>query len=369
MLVLMPSHAAMQAPSVLTPPNGMVVEVKVGAEWPTSQIPLSPNEPYGFWTSNVERIKGWKVGVGGSAGQAVNFQARRVGEKAEITVSVFRGSRFREFEDVAATYLLGEGESVVVSEVAKFGFVPPTIRAVTVRPVVPDAPVVLNRSQLLHVEVIPYAATIPSFTAKISNRSERAVVGLGWSTVRDGRILQAASQRDTNGRPLILPGETLERDVRLIGIAAWEHPGAFSIDSVVFDDGSFEGRVESAAQTRVLWYSDKATLTRLVPILKAAGAAAPARPDAGELIRAIEAGARTVPSAAADVIAEFPQHPNLHKTLKSSFPKSSSTVTNEMIGILRNLEKAAVGRSDADVNAALAKVVLHFQDWLDRLSK
>src|SRR4051794_5720651 len=92
-----------QSRIVTTIPSGKVVEITKSYSQSPVQIPLTSREPNGFWTSNVDRIKGWTLPEGALPIQVVNFDAKLVGDKAEVRVSVFSGTRFRENDDLIAT--------------------------------------------------------------------------------------------------------------------------------------------------------------------------------------------------------------------------------------------------------------------------
>jgi hypothetical protein len=142
------------------------------------------------------------------------------------------------------------------------------------------------------------------------------------------------------------------------------------VETVVFDDGSYEGRVEGAAQLLAWRYSERATLAKIMPVLRSAVAAAPTRPDIPALLQTIDANSRSVSRPDVEAfLAKFPEHKQLHKKFEGWLQPSSPIVMNEVSGALRNLDKAGAGRTDADVNAALAAITDHLQKWLDRLSK
>jgi hypothetical protein len=76
-----------QGSIVAVMPNGRVLEIDLRSASPPAKIPLSSQDPNGFWTSNIDRIKGWTLPQGAIPIQVVNFQAKLVGEKAELRVS------------------------------------------------------------------------------------------------------------------------------------------------------------------------------------------------------------------------------------------------------------------------------------------
>jgi hypothetical protein len=215
MFTIAPVRSSAQASAVLTVPSGLVLELDTRRGQPPTQIPLSSREPNGFWGSNFDRIKGWQLPAGAKATQAVNFEARLVDGKGQLKISVFSGSRFREFVDLIATYSLNEGESATVTELAKYGFEPLPIRMRAVDAAIGNVPAVSTTSQSLQISVAPLAATLPAFSVRIENRSNKAVMGFSWSTSKGGKTEQTAFPRTLDGGRLMAPGQAFEREIRL----------------------------------------------------------------------------------------------------------------------------------------------------------
>lgn len=358
-----------QSDQVVTIPSGLVLEVSTRASGPAAEISLATRTPNGFWTSNIDRIKDFKPATPTAGNQVVNFEAILVDEKAQLKVSIFSGSRFREFEELIATYTLAVGESAEIKELAKFGYIPPRISLKPVAPTIASVPGVSNNSRSLKVTVSPTASTLPSFNAKIRNLSNKPVMGIAMSTARGETIHLTTMQRNLDGSPLIPPGATLEKNIKLVSGRDGQRADTFNIESVVFADGSFEGRVEAAAQFRVYWHTEKAALEGIVPVLRSA-ANASARPDLPALIRMVETAGRNLPRSAVDaMLTEFPDHQPLHKTFEKWFVPGRTVVLQQIVGALRRLDTESARFTDAEVVAAVAELSRQTQEWLDRVSK
>lgn len=351
-------------------PSGRILEVNTRSTLPPVKIPLSSREPNGFWTSNIDRIKDGTSPAGAVAIQAVHFQARLAGEKTELTVSVFSGSRFREKDDLIATYTLSEGESAVVAELAKYGVVPPKVRMVAVEPSIANIPLVVNETKALSVEVSHTIATLPTFVATITNSSKKTVAAFVWHTMAGKKMLVSGMEHDNYARPIISPGRIYERTVPIEERDTDAGDVTFNIGAVLFTDGSYEGDLQAAANIKSFWYSRKDILSKIIPVLRAAVDAAPARPNPSELIAKIESDKRDVaPETLAEFAREFPKDANFRKQGDGRFLAAREAVFNDVVSALRNLEKGAVGRSDDDVNRALATLTKFFEEWLERVSK
>lgn len=351
-------------------PSGRVLEVDLQADKTPQTIALATGTPFGFWTSNIDRIKGWTLPEGAEPIQVVNFQVQLVGEKAELKVSVFSGSRFREKDDLIATYALTVGEFVIVKELAKYGVVPPKIRLVVVEPTIADVPLVVNETRSLTIEAAPAIGTLAIFVSKATNNSKKPVVEFAWHTMSGLKKLGAGIENDRYARPIILPGGFYEHRVGADGRETTAGTFSFSVDAVLFADGSYEGDLKAAANIKAAWYGKRDSLSRIIPILKAAVDAARARPNPPDLIARIQSDKREVLFETLEAFSrEFPKDGNFPTQADPRFKAGRQIVLNEVIGGLRNLEKASLGRTDEEVNKALGTLTKYFEEWLDRISK
>jgi len=302
--------------------------------------------------------------------QAVYFQARLVGEKAELRVSVFSGSRFREKDELIATYTLGEGETVVVSELAKYGVVPTKIRMVSVEPSIANIPLVFNETKALSVELSHTIATLPTFVATVTNSSKKTVMGFVWHTMAGKKMLTSGMAGTRYAEPIMSPGKIYESQIRV----EVRDPGAgdvtFHIDAVLFTDGSFEGDMQSAANIKAYSYGRKDILTKIVTFLKAANDGSTARPNVSELIAKIDSDKRDVaPEILEEFVREFPKDRNFRKQGDGRFKAAREAIVNEVIGGLKYVEQREASHSDDEVKKALVTLTQFFEQWLERVSK
>lgn len=358
------SNSAQQKQALME--GGLVIEVQQQSGRPTPRIPIS-DEPSGFWTLNLDRQPGSKPAEGANAIQAVYFLGRSVNGKAELTVSVFRGSRFREFEDIIARYTLERGQTATVSDIVKYGFEPVTIKAVMIETGMVNVPVVNNRSTSVKVEIFPVLETMPRYVARFTNNSTKPVIGYSARTDKDDAMkVLYPGMFDVYGKTLIEPGKTYERMV------APEYVGVkqYSVNAVVFADCSYEGDTAEAADLFAMMYGRGDRLAKLIPMLKQAVDAAPQRPGAEALITKINSEKSPVAASIVDAFKlRFPNDHQYKGADDKRFTSAGSFVKADIVGALRNLQKAGVGRSDEEVNRAFAALVGHYEGWLARLPK
>lgn len=358
-----PINAQRQKQALLE--GGLVVEVsQLAGKPPMPRIPIH-DEPSGFWTPNLERQAGSKPVEGPDKIQAVYFLGRMVNGKAELTVSVFRGSRFREFEDIIARYTLERGQMATVTEVVKYGFEPVTIKAVFVETGFVNVPIVNNRSTSVKVEIFPVLETMPRFVARFTNNSTKPVIGYSAHHDKSNMPKGFSGLVDPYGKPLIEPGGTYERMVapEMLGVKE------YYVNAVVFADGSYEGDTAEAVDIFALVYGRADKLNKLIPILKKA-ADSSQRPDAEGLIAKINSEKSPVAGSVVDAFTlRFPNDHQYKGAEDRRFISGGNFVKADIVGALRNLQKAGVGRSDAEVNKAFAALVGHYEGWLARLPK
>ncbi len=359
-----------QSKFVTAVPSGKVIEINLRASKPPARVALSSREPHGLWTSAIDRIKEWKLPEGALPIQAVNFQAKLVGDKAEVRVSVFSGKRFRENDILIATHTIGEGETTIITELAKYGVAPVRIKMFNVQPVIANVPVVINKSQSIRTEISPSVSTLPSFFARLTNTSSKHIAAIVWNTRLGEKKLVSAIPQAPYSKPLILPNGVFEMTVPADNPDGSLHNITLTIEAVIFDDGSFEGDAQSAADFRSYVYGRRDALTKILKVLRTYVSAAPARPNIAELIDKIDAQKPGITDESLSAfLNEYPDASNFKPSIDGRLRAASDTVNNEVIGVLRNLKTAAVGRADDDLNQKLSAYVEHLQEWLERLSK
>jgi len=349
-------------------PGGKGLELTLRSSELPTRITLSDKEAHGFWTENVDRSSGSK----GSKDSIpkVDFLARLVDGKTELKVSVFTAAPIRTPENLIATYVIAEGQTVTISELAKFGFVPPKATMVTIDAALADGPRIHNQTRSLQPVLAIDAVPFPMFVLNVRNISAKPVIGFTIRRVKAGRTEGTSVMQGDFGATLLQPGATKERPIIIPAGEARGGDLVFGILAVFFNDGTYEGDTTAAASFLMTEYSRKETLDRLLEVLNATVARFPARVDPKKVISAIRADKDPVNDAVLIRLkTEFPNE----STVEAEFPRRSKSaqdlIRNQAIAALTNLEKAAVGRSDEDVNRAFAGLVKHYQDWADRLPK
>ncbi len=196
------------------------------------------------------------------------------------------GPKYGEKEQTIASYFAREGETVTISETERFGFEPLVLRVVKYqpKPVSEPAPPVLPEvvNPLKSVGFVDLQSEEPashSYKLMLQNLSAKSIVAL---TI--GIQHSHTETIDGAGKPLVLPGETLKTSV---GAADNIGPDTLRptivIQTVLFEDGSYEGDVVTAAEMAARSKARQIQFSRCLPLLQGI----PDQP-AQETIRAIQ---------------------------------------------------------------------------------
>jgi hypothetical protein len=329
-------------------PTGKALEVISSGPSKPALIALSAKSN-GFW-SDFPRFTDWKLPPGEERVQAVSVYAKLVGEKAEVSVSVFRGKRFGETKDQIASFVLAEGESAKVSELARFGIEPCLIRMIRVEPSIANVPLIVNPVASLVAVVVPIVSTLPTFRLRLTNNSEKAILAMVWHTEARGKRLMSSLPQGKLGRALIGPNAEYQLTVDYDNPDPTAVNMSFIIEAVIYEDGSFEG--DSAAASHFLEFVEgrKKALSEILPILRSE--ANTAAPDLAALITRIDAAGEA------------------RSSRKTREDIAFSGVLSDVLAALRALGAASPQATGTDgVRQALLGLTTAYSEWFDRLPK
>jgi hypothetical protein len=161
------------------------------------------------------------------------------------------GPKYGEKEQTIASYFAREGETITISELERFGFEPLVLRVVRYQPKPfpePSAkvlPEVVNA--LKSVAFLDLQSEEPlshSYKLTLQNLALKSIVALTIG------IQQSHTESMEGGlKPLMLPGAIFKTSVGVSASLPPEtSPPTLVIQTVLFDDGSYEGEVVAAAE-------------------------------------------------------------------------------------------------------------------------
>jgi hypothetical protein len=216
----------------------------------------------GGGAANFRRIKAWKPSSKEEIVKSIDF---KIGREADIVIAHLSVTLEKEKVVEVGTYRLRENESVKAEELTKFGVEALVLKVVKAKPdfkdpLPPIAPQILNKTKA--IEVISFYQEAPpfeSFQLSLRNISNKNIIALDlFMPSADGN--GGGGQRSQGGdkaHPVMLPGGI---SVHHIGVSRSGRmtPDGYIPDvalqqtliirTVVFDDGTYEGQAEPAAE-------------------------------------------------------------------------------------------------------------------------
>lgn len=232
----------------------------------------------GSWFGLFGRVKEWQLPTGAQPVSAVRVVPYLDGDTVKVTVSVLRGEKFLDVEDIVGTYTVRENEGIAIDSLRDFGVEPFKLKLIRVAPQTPEVPTVLNKTSSLEVVGIePIVATLPRYKLTLHNLSEKNVSAIRINTMRDGNLSLSGMPQGEEGKPLVETGSFKELNEMMVTraetTAAGYSPAAprgqqIVLATLVFEDGSYEGDPEPAATYRGHTIGNRAELKRIVGLLE-----------------------------------------------------------------------------------------------------
>jgi hypothetical protein len=259
----------------------------------------------------------------------------------------------------------------MVEALSKFGVEPFEIKVVRVAPQTAELPVLVNKTNAVQIVGIePIVSTFPVYALKLHNLSEKNICALYMKTIADGRPMTSMPQ-GKDGEPLIKARDSGELKQPLITLAQSELEGyapaspssqQIVIASAVFEDGSYEGEVESAAMYRSMEAGRMMELKRIVPVLEEALSTHASLEDLRTRITMLSYG---VDDAEVATLAEaFPQIDQ--RKLRASTEVTIHVVRKDLLDELKRLQQSEA--SAIGFQAWLQRTKDRYSNWLSRLS-
>ena len=286
--------------------------------------------------SPVERLPGWEQPAGAAQLIAFKFDNDFEGDAVRIKVALVfddswpaeaPGPKYGRKEQAVGSYLVREGESVKVEDLARFGVEPLTLKVVKAKPKVmqpqpalASTPLVANN--LKAVQVVGIApdqspANRNTYKVRLQNVSRKGITALSLHEEYEGGRSSLTAQGGAE-RPLIAPGDVYEAGFRFNVDRGATPPGHVSdaerqrtlkVGTVIFDDGTYEGEAKTAAAIFAERRGKQVQGARALPLLREM-LAAPSL-DAAAALDKLKSEVESLridadPAAAAELLAQFP---------------------------------------------------------------
>jgi len=272
--------AAAQSQQGRTTPTGFAIEVTYFEGRPPAyeavrRTKLPRGE--GSWFGLFGRDKDWSLPAGAQPVSAVRVVPYLDGETVKVTISVLRGEKFLDLEDMVGTYTVRENEVLAVDSLRDFGVEPFKLKLIRVEPQTSDVPTILNKTKSLEVVGIePIVATFPRYKLTLHNLSDKNISAIKINIMRDGKLDLSGMSQGEEGEPLVKAGSLKELN-EMLATRAEPTAAGYSpvspraqqivIATLMFEDGSYEGEAEPAATYRGHAIGNKTELKRVVALL------------------------------------------------------------------------------------------------------
>ena len=371
------AYAQEQPPQTQTPraPERLVVQVEY-----VKGMPLAYEKvPDCSWFGRFDLTPAAASRAPEDTVQAVDVKTRMDGGLVELKVGVHVGARHFDRLDEVATYHAAAGETVVASDLERFGVKPFRLTVLRVGDTLSAPPAVVNNTQSVEAVVTQFdASPLPRATVTFRNLSQKGVRAVELRQVIDGRARIVSFVMERDGKILMGPGGTYDKRVgATTGRTTQTDFTPTAVESVVvtsavFEDYTYEGDVHAAAQKRAFDEGERLQLPRLVAALREArapGGAATA--DAIKKLRErLNATADDAPARSVDAImkAYAELKPGEREMVESAFSVSMHETRRGLLDELKRFESDfARDPAASDFAAWLKSRRDRYEQWLARL--
>ena len=341
-------------------------------------VPRDASSRSGTWFGRFRKVPGWTANEELPV-YAVDIQPRLAGNVVRVSVVVFLGKKHEEEKEIAV-YTLRQDEKISVEELAQFGVEPFEIILRNVTPPMANIPRVVSKAGSIElVSIEPNRSTLASFKLTVRNLSSKNASALHVRVMRGESTRISHMPQGKDGRPLILAGDVgqvLER----AEIVVAEKPGGYEptypadqiieISTAVFEDGSFEGDVDDAAQFRAFQKGRKFQLTQVVDLLQVAlnDESKPAAALASLRRQVSSLGLKADVKSMQELETEFANVPVKPKrNLKTAVEVAMNGVRRDLLDLIEEFRTKNPNPDFKDLRAWLVETKKRYEAWLARL--
>jgi hypothetical protein len=258
-------------------PTQLLLEIYYNSKLPPAYSTVNGPEVKAkwIWVTRFGRVSDIKA-AGPPIG-AVKLESQFNGETADVRVTLLRGEKGFDQEDLVSIYHIGLGEQRTLKELRAYGVEPFRIKLLNPLPPLPSPPSFENRTKTIDVasvrsENIPR----PAYVITFRNGSDKQLLALRLDSLRDGKPGVTTTFRTEDGKPIIEPGGTGERWFPVM-ITQANNTGGYEpgtaltntiiIRTAVFADLTFEGDVQPACEVEAMLRGERVWLKHVLPLL------------------------------------------------------------------------------------------------------
>lgn len=377
LLAIAPPANAFQNPEP-PPPSGFAIQV-TNRRGQSSHFPFAKGGLKGggsFTLPPGEIVK--RADKDSEQVSLVCLNASYEGDIWKIEVSVVKGEFYDKGRQDVSTHLVREGEKATVREMEQFGVRPFEVAVVRVNQAAASQPEVRNRTESIVVTNVEVTVVPTPYRISLRNLSSKSVFALELNTYSGEQSLALKWPQGTWEHPLIEPGGTHVEDMWSAGRGQatsydWvpEQSTRIEVTTVVFADGTYEGKPYLAAVTRAGAAGSKEQLGRVLPLLQAAresSAGADENPLAG-LKRAVSLLAEDVdPVRLKEVQDQFPTLDEGGKANMANFMRAGlHAVKATLLKEVEAFERAGRPQGGVSLREWVSKTEEKYERWLSAL--
>ena len=256
-------------------PARLLLEITYNPAVPPSYCTVrGTDEKHGWvWVTRFVRIPGAQTPP---PIQAVRLEPAFNGETADVRVTLLRGVKGFDQEDLVGLYHVGIGEQKTIDDLRAVGVEPFSIKLLNTTTPIPPPPAFENLTKSIEIVSVQAQNTPkPAYKISVRNLSDKMVRAVRVEVRLDGRPGITGLWQGHEGWPLIGPQETFETLMPVLkpettptGYA----PGTAAattivFHTVVFADLSFEGESEAACLYESFEMGNRLWLKRVLGLL------------------------------------------------------------------------------------------------------
>lgn len=261
------------------PPTYLSLEIDFKNSLPPAYISVRGPElkPRWIWAARFARLPGAKPEPGALPIRAIRVESQFNGETADVKVSLLRGHKGFEREDLIATYHIGLDEKTTVTELKSYGLEPIDLLLFTNVPPLPPPPVFENGTMSVAVvSVESNNVPLPTYKLTFRNQAEKNIRALRIDIISDGRLRTTHLWQNEFDRPVLEAGGTGERILPAVlanKTATAYTPGTATNNTIVirgavFDDLTFDGAEEPACLYERFVVGRRLWVKRVLPLIE-----------------------------------------------------------------------------------------------------
>lgn len=272
-----PALQPSSTPKAAEAPTNLLLEVNYNPAIPPAYTTVNGPEVKAKWIWMMKFVRIPGVKLAGPPIRAVKLESQFNGETADVRVTLFRGEKGFDQEDLVGVYHLGVGEQRTIKDLRAYGVEPFHIKLLNPAPPLPPPPSFENLTHTIDVASVRFEnVPKPAYLVTFRNGSDKKLLALRVDTKRNGNLVGTSLFHVEDGRPIIEPGGTGEHYVPVIEAQATAtggyEPGTalantIVIRSAVFTDLSFEGEMETACQVESMMMGRRVWLKQVLPFL------------------------------------------------------------------------------------------------------